>query len=241
MNFYDMSPLEKGLKEFGISLSIEQMGQLVRYYEILVEWNEKMNLTAITDFNEVLMKHFLDSLSIVKAVDMSKVENMIDVGTGAGFPGIPIKIVFPNVQVTLLDSLDKRIKFLNHVIDMLKLENIDTYHGRAEDFAKPDKLREKYDLVVSRAVANLNSLSEYCIPYVKEGGLFVSYKAETAEEEMKAAKGAIFLLGGKEKEVIHFNLPTTDITRNLCVIEKKNKTPGKYPRKAGLPTKDPLK
>ena len=167
--------------------------------------------------------------------------SLIDIGTGAGFPGIPIKIAFPKVQVTLLDSLEKRVRFLDCVIDTLQLSDIVTYHGRAEDYAKPELLREKYDIAVSRAVANLNSLSEYCLPYVKVNGVFISYKAETAEEEMKDAQGAFYLLGGKEKETISFMLPNSEIKRNLCVIEKKQKTPKQYPRKAGLPTKEPLK
>ena len=228
------------LHKFNITLSDEQVEQFMKYYELLVEWNSFMNLTAITDFDEVCKKHFVDSVSLVKAMDLSKEMSVIDIGTGAGFPGIPLKIVFPNLKITLLDSLNKRIKFLDAVIEELALANINTLHGRAEDFAKPGKLRETYDLCVSRAVANLSTLSEYCLPYVKVGGFFISYKSEKIEEESEAAKKAISILGGKVKEQVAFYLPDSDIYRNLYVIEKVKETNKKYPRKAGLPSKEPL-
>lgn len=239
---YDTTRFEKDLSALGITLSEKQIAQFMRYYELLIEWNSFMNLTGITEFEEVMKKHFVDSVSLIKAIDLSNQElSVIDIGTGAGFPGVPLKIAFPQLKVTLLDSLNKRIKFLDEVIAQLGLENIDTIHGRAEDFAKPDKLRETYDVCVSRAVANLATLSEFCLPFVKVGGCFVSYKSEKISDEAMEAKHAIFLLGGKVKEQVAFHLPESDIYRNLFVIEKMSATPKKYPRKAGLPAKEPLK
>jgi len=252
MSNYNFDTFQKNLEEFNIVLNEKQLMQFEKYYDLLVEWNSFMNLTAITEFDEVIKKHFLDSLSLIKAYDLiNKDISIIDIGTGAGFPGIPLKIAFPNLNITLLDSLNKRIKFLNEVIEKLELSNIETLHGRAEDFAKPDKLREKYDLCVSRAVANLSTLSEYCLPYVKVGGKFISYKSENITKtsiqtktgelnEMDAGTKAISLLGGKVENQVEFMLPESDIYRNLVVIDKINKTPGKYPRKAGLPSKEPL-
>lgn len=228
------------LKAFDVNLTDIQISQFMRYYELLTEWNSFMNLTAITEFDEVCKKHFVDSVSLIKAYDLSQKLSVIDIGTGAGFPGIPLKIVFPNLKITLLDSLNKRIKFLNTVIEELKLSDITAIHGRAEDYARPDRLRESFDLCVSRAVANLSTLSEYCLPYVKKGGYFISYKSEKIETESQDAKKAISLLGGRVKDRISFCLPESDIYRNLYIIEKTNETPEKYPRKAGLPAKDPL-
>ncbi len=231
-------------RQWGIELSKQQINQFSDYYDLLVEWNSFMNLTAITDFDEVCKKHFLDSLSIVKAYEKEYLESgnlsLIDIGTGAGFPGIPIKIVFPEIQITLLDSLNKRIKFLNTVIEKLALANCETYHGRAEDYAKENLLRETYDICVSRAVANLSTLSEYCLPYVKVGGDFVSYKSEKISEESVQASKAICVLGGKVDRQVDFTLPGSDIYRNVYVIKKEKNTPKKYPRKAGLPSKEPL-
>ena len=238
MSFYHMENFIKEANKMGITITDIQKEQFVTYYESLVEWNKVMNLTAITDFEEVLEKHFLDSLSIVKTLDLNKKETMIDVGTGAGFPGLPLKIVFPKLKVTLLDSLNKRVEFLNYVIKSLNLQEIETIHGRAEDFARNSSYREKYDLVVSRAVANLSTLSEYCLPFAKVGGIFASYKSEKAEEEMKESKNAIFLLGGKMKKCEIFSLGNN--IRKIIVIEKKETTSSKYPRKAGLPSKKPL-
>lgn len=238
---YDTTQFEKDLKSFGVSLSEKQIEQFLTYYEMLVEWNEFMNLTAITEYGDVLKKHFVDSISLIKAYDVSKNVKVIDIGTGAGFPGLALKIAYPNLQMTLLDSLNKRIKFLDEVIAKLGLTDIDTIHGRAEDFAKPDKLREKYDLCVSRAVANMSTLSEFCLPFVKVGGKFISYKSEKITEEMETAGKAISILGGKVEGQVEFTLPDSDIYRNLFIIKKEKPTPGKYPRKAGLPAKEPLK
>ena len=200
-----------------------------------------MNLTGITEYQEVVEKHFLDSLSIVKVMDMDQAERVIDIGTGAGFPGIPLKIAFPKLDIVLLDSLNKRIRFLDHVIEELGLEGIRTIHGRAEDFARDGKYRERFDLCVSRAVANLSSLSEYCLPYVKVGGRFVSYKSGDIEEEVNDASKAIALLGGKKERIEKFQLPDTDIQRSFVVIGKTKNTQKRYPRKVGMPTKEPLK
>jgi len=237
---YDTTQFENNLKQMGIALSDHQMKQFLKYYELLVEWNEFMNLTAITEYDEVMKKHFLDSLSLIKTYDVSKNRTVIDVGTGAGFPGLAIKIAYPELQVTLLDSLNKRIKFLDEVILQLGLTGVETVHGRAEDYAKPGKLREKFDLCVSRAVANLTSLTEYCLPFVKVGGEFISYKSEKMSEELEHAKKAISVLGGKYDRCEEFYLPESDIFRNLVVIKKVKETPKKYPRKAGMPTKEPI-
>ena len=236
--------LRTEIEKTGIYLEDKQVQQFLVYYELLTEWNKVMNLTAITDFKEVVQKHFVDSLSLIKAVDGSFLQkkgiSMIDIGTGAGFPGIPLKIVFPNLKVTLLDSLNKRIKFLNEVTGKLELRNITAIHGRAEDFAKQKEYREQFDLSVSRAVANLATLSEYSLPYVKKGGFFFSYKAEDIEEEIELSRNAIKILGGRIDEVIKFNLPDSDVKRAIVKIEKNNFTNKKYPRKAGIPSKEPL-
>ena len=237
---YNIDSFKKDLEELNISLDKRQMCQFLQYYELLLEWNSFMNLTAITDYDEVIKKHFIDSLSLIKAIDLSDEIKVIDIGTGAGFPGIPLKIAFPNLKVTLLDSLNKRIKFLNEVIDKLELKDIIAIHGRAEDFAKDKNYRQSYDLCVSRAVANLSTLSEYCLPYVKTGGKFISYKSEKITDEMNAAKNAIKILGGNISNQVEFILPDSDIYRNLFIIDKIKDTPIKYPRKAGLPTKEPL-
>lgn len=237
---YDTSQFEKDINALGISLTEEQINQFLIYYEMLVEWNEVMNLTAITEYEDVMKKHFVDSISLIKAYDVSKQVKVIDVGTGAGFPGLALKIAYPKLQVTLLDSLNKRIQFLDAVIDKLGLTGVETIHGRAEDFAKPGKLREQFDLCVSRAVANLSTLSEYCLPFVKVGGQFISYKSEKISEEKELAEKAISLLGGKIKNQVEFTLPDSDIYRNLFIIEKSKETPKKFPRKAGLPSKEPL-
>lgn len=246
MKIYHTEYFEKQAALYGISLSEKQLAQFMDYYEILVEWNSFMNLTAITEFDEVIVKHFLDSITLGFAFEQTGLpftgtEKVIDIGTGAGFPGIPLKIVYPDMQITLLDSLNKRIKFLDAVIDKLGLSGIEAIHGRAEDFSKPGQLREQYDLCVSRAVANLTTLSEYCLPYVKEGGYFVPYKSEKTQDEVQNAANALNILGGKITNQVEYDLADTDIYRNLIFIRKCKKTPAKYPRKSGLPAKEPLK
>lgn len=240
MKNYDTLKFRNDLDSFGIKLTESQIENFLIYYEMLLEWNQMMNLTSITEYDDVIKKHFVDSMSLIKAYDVTKKAYVLDVGTGAGFPGLVLKIAFPNLEVTLLDSLNKRIQFLDAVINRLGLFGVNTVHGRAEDFAKPGKLREKYDLCVSRAVANLSTLSEYCLPFLKIHGLFISYKSEKVFEEAATAEKAITVLGGKMKEQIEFHLPNSDIYRNLVVIEKIKETPEKYPRKAGLPSKEPL-
>lgn len=241
--------MEKFLKEemnkLEIQLNDKQITQFLTYYELLVEWNKFMNLTAITDFKEVVQKHFVDSLSIVKALDQKYLQtgniSVIDIGTGAGFPGIPLKIVFSGLNITLLDSLNKRIKFLDNVIEELSLKDIKAIHGRAEDYARRENFREQYDICVSRAVAKLITLSEYSLPFVKIGGYFISYKSENIEEEIDDSKNAIKLLGGSLNEVVKFILPDTDIKRSIVTIKKEKMTNKKYPRKSGIPSKEPLK
>ena len=216
---------ETELKRLGIKLTDSQNEQFDRYYELLIEWNRVMNLTGITEYDEVVLKHFIDSLTIARICDMSKVSSLIDVGTGAGFPGITIKIAFPHIRVVLLDSLNKRLKFLNTVIDELNLESVQTLHGRAEDHARKAEYREKFDLCASRAVANLSTLSEYCIPFVQRGGAFISYKSGTSDDEIKQAEKAVEILGGKIEKIDKFALPGTDMGRALIEIRKKEKYP----------------
>lgn len=235
---YNTTKFINDLNAIGIELSNQQLEQFITYYEMLMEKNKVMNLTAITDFDEVIEKHFEDSLSLIQAVELKNPQTVIDLGTGAGFPGIPLKIVFPQLMITLADSLNKRILFLEDVIYELGLTDIETVHGRAEDLAKNVKFREQFDLCVSRAVANLSTLSEYCLPFVKIGGKFVSYKAGECDEEVAASKSSIFLLGGKINEIKKFELG--DSKRAFVVIDKVKGTPKKYPRKAGTPSKNPL-
>lgn len=237
---YDFTKFRNILEQWQIPFSVKQLEQLTIYYEMLVDKNKVMNLTAITEFDDVLQKHFLDSIAVARYVDLTGNLSVIDLGTGAGFPGMPLKIMFPNLKMTLADSLNKRILFLDEVIDALGLDGITTVHGRAEDLAVNGNYREQFDYCVSRAVANLSTLSEYCLPFVKLGGSFISYKSGEIEEELSAAKKAIFLLGGKVKEVVPFQLDGTDISRSFVMIGKEKKTPKSYPRKSGTPSKKPL-
>lgn len=235
--------LSRELNQFSIILENSQINQFYQYYELLDEWNKVMNLTAITDQNEVITKHFVDSLALVNAMGeiSTKEYKIIDIGTGAGFPGIPLKIAFPQLKITLMDSLNKRIKFLNEVIEQLGLKEITAVHSRAEDLGRDKDYREKYDLSVSRAVANLSTLSEYCMPFVKPGGFFISYKSGKIEEELSSAKHAIFLLGGKVNRIESFTLDGAEAERTLIKIEKVSEISKRYPRKAGVPGKEPLK
>lgn len=237
---YNIKLLTDKLQAIGITLSEKQESQFLQYYEMLIEKNKVMNLTAITEFDEVVDKHFIDSLALVQAIDLTRPLSVLDLGTGAGFPGIPLKIVFPNLTITLMDSLNKRILFLQDVIDALGLTGITAVHGRAEEAARNKSYREQYDLCVSRAVANIATLSEYCLPFVKVGGQFVSYKSSSIEEELVQGQKSISLLGGKVADVYKLTLPDTDLKRSFVLIDKVKKTPKIYPRKAGTPAKEPI-
>lgn len=238
-----MSPLEQLLIEscnkINVNLNEKQIKQFIDYKDMLLEWNEKMNLTAIIDEKEVILKHFVDCLVICSSAELSG-KKIIDVGTGAGFPGVPIKIACPDIDITLLDSLNKRINFLNELKYKLGLENVNCIHSRAEDGGLDKALRESFDFCISRAVANLAVLSEYCLPFVKVGGSFISMKGPDVEDEIREAEKAIKVLGGKIVEVKKEVIPETDITHSLIIIEKVNPTPAKYPRKAGKAKKEPI-
>ncbi len=239
--------LEKTTEDMGIVLSKEQLEQFVDYYKLLVEWNEKINLTAITEWEDVCIKHFADSLSLNLCYNSFNDFNqkfsrktLCDVGTGAGFPGIPLKILFPELEVSLFDSLEKRVKFLNEVISKLSLQKIDAVHGRAEELAFKKEYREKFDYATARAVASLPVLSEYCLPFVKPGGFFVAYKSEKAPEEIESSVNALKILKGEVSCSKSFVLPGTELGRNIILIRKTGNITSKYPRKAGTPSKQPL-
>ena len=233
----------KNAAELGIVLDDRMLSCFDSYYNNLIEWNSVMNLTAITEKKDVYEKHFLDSLTITKIVSRETLDKgctLLDMGTGAGFPGLPIAIVFPNVHVILMDSLNKRIRFLEDTAQKLELTNVTAIHARAEELARNKKYREKEDICCSRAVANLSTLSEYCLPFVKKGGYFISYKTENVQSEIDQGQKAIKILGGKLKQTEFFALPGTDYQRSLVKIEKVGTTPVKYPRKAGTPSKEPI-
>jgi 16S rRNA (guanine527-N7)-methyltransferase len=229
-----------GAKELKIDISEEELKQFSVYKDLLKEWNEKINITAITDDDEIDIKHFLDSISVLMDGTVKGNEKIIDIGTGGGFPGIPIKILKPDTQVVLLDGLNKRLKFLNEVIETLKLDDIETVHGRAEELGRKKEYREQFDIAVSRAVASLNTLSEYCLPFVKVGGYFIAMKGPEVDDEIIEAKKAIEKLGGEIEKRVDIELPFSDITHNLLFIKKTKETPKVYPRGAGNPKKKPL-
>lgn len=230
--------LKQKLNEFNIEISDNQLEKFDKYMQLLLEWNEKINLTAIIEPDEVKIKHFLDSLTVLEYINDE--DKVIDIGTGAGFPGIPLKIMKPDAKITLLDSLNKRINFLNLVIEELGLKNIEAIHGRAEEFARNKLYREKYDVAVSRAVANLSTLTEYMLPFVKVGGRCICMKGANLKEELDKAKNAIQELGGKIEIIDNFYLSNNDNERNILIIKKIKETKSKYPRKAGIPSKEPL-
>ena len=237
---YDLTSLKKGLDELEIHLTEEQTGQFLTYYELLTEWNSFMNLTAITEFQEVVTKHFLDSLSIVKAQDMKKVKTLLDVGTGAGFPGIPLAIVSPEKEFLLIDSLNKRIRIINELIGELGLRNVRAVHGRAEEMARQKQYRQKFDVCVSRAVSRMSVLSEYCLPFLHKGGWLIAYKGPDAEKELKEAQNALNILGGQLYEVTETHREEYGLFHKIVYIKKIKETPKQYPRKAGTPDRQPL-
>ncbi len=226
-------------EKMNLMFSEEQLNKFYKYMNLLIEWNKKINLTAIVKPEEIILKHFIDSLTINSYIDEK--QKLVDVGTGAGFPGIPIKIYRPDLKVVLVDALNKRINFLNEVIEKLELRNIETVHSRIEDFGKNNKYRESFDIVTARAVANLSVLSEYLLPLANIGGKCICMKGNEISEECDNGKKAIDILGGKILNIDSFKLPDSDISRNIIVLQKTNKTPSKYPRKAGMPNKEPLK
>ena len=232
--------LEDTLTGWHITADDRQFEQLEKYADLLAETNKVMNLTAITDAEGIAEKHFLDSLALAAAADLTGVRTVIDVGTGAGFPGIPLKILFPHLEVTLADSLAKRVGFLQRVIDEIMLTDITAVHGRAEDLARKPEYREKFDLAVSRAVAKLSVLSEYCLPFVREGGLFAAYKASESGAEIKDAEYAVEVLGGRIEDTADLTFGPSPLSRTFCLIRKKKATPAVYPRKSGTPEKKPL-
>ncbi|MCF0127130.1 MAG: 16S rRNA (guanine(527)-N(7))-methyltransferase RsmG [Pseudobutyrivibrio sp.] len=227
------------LSEYGFELTEDMTGKLDIFYEMLVEKNKVMNLTGITEFEEVLVKHYLDSISVCQILD-DDIINVLDLGTGAGFPGMPLAICYPNINFTLMDSLNKRILFLQEVVDALDLKNVTLVHARAEEAARNKIYREQFDLCVSRAVANISTLMEYCLPFVKVGGKFISYKSGDVKEEIESSGNAAKLLGGSIDKPYYFTLPGTDIDRSFITVDKIKMTVKTYPRKAGTPSKEPL-
>ncbi|NLK20584.1 MAG: 16S rRNA (guanine(527)-N(7))-methyltransferase RsmG [Epulopiscium sp.] len=233
--------LEKGSKSFGNSLNNNQIKQFLDYKGLLLEWNEKMNLTAITEEKEIIIKHFLDSISVGGLFDFSSKVKVIDIGTGAGFPGIPLKITYPNIDITLLDSLNKRIEFLKEVVSRLSLMDVNAIHGRAEELGQDKDHRHSYDICVSRAVAHLSVLAEYTLPFIKIGGMFISMKSTNIDEELRDSKKAIQVLGGELIDIKDIDIPFSDIRHRVLFIRKERPTPTKYPRKPGKPSKSPIR
>ncbi|RMC97760.1 16S rRNA (guanine(527)-N(7))-methyltransferase RsmG [Clostridium autoethanogenum] len=231
--------IDTACKDVGLEFDEKKYSKFIKYKDILKFWNNKINLTTIVEDEDIIKKHFIDCVKIFKFSPLRDISNVIDIGTGAGFPGIPMKIVNPQIEVVLLDSLNKRINFLNQVISDIELNDIKCIHGRAEDFSKDIEYREKFDAAVSRAVANLTVLSEFCIPYIKLGGYFVAMKGPSVEDEIKESKKAVSILGGKIEDII--KIENDDLNHNLVVIKKIRRTPNMYPRKAGIVSKKPLK
>ena len=230
--------LKDSMKKINIEITEKQVDDFYNYMNLLLEWNEKINLTAITEENDIILKHFVDCGTILKYIKDNS--SIIDIGTGAGFPGIPLKILNNSLKITLMDSLNKRIIFLNNVIEELKLSNIEAIHARAEELARNRNYREKFDIVTSRAVANLSTLSEYMLPFVKKNGIAISMKGSNIDEELNNSKKAIKILGGKIEKIDNFNLAETDNLRNIIILRKIEKTPKEFPRKAGKPSKEPI-
>ncbi|MBC2582646.1 16S rRNA (guanine(527)-N(7))-methyltransferase RsmG [Clostridium sp. DJ247] len=239
MNYFDI--MNTACLDVELNFNNEIYNKFMQYKDMIKSWNEKVNLTAITEDEQIVKKHFIDCIKIFKFSPLKQAKSIIDIGTGAGFPGIPIKIVSPNTNIILLDSLNKRVNFLNEVINSLELKGISTIHGRAEDFSKKAEYRENIDVAVSRAVANLSALSEFCIPYVKIGGYFIAMKGPSVDEEIREGKNAISLLGGKIDDIIKVAIEDSDLNHNLVIIKKIKETPSIYPRKAGTAMKKPLK
>jgi len=228
------------LQEKGITLQPVQLEQFERYYQELVTWNEKMNLTGITEREQVYTKHFYDSISLAFHLDFSSIQSLADIGSGAGFPGIPLKICFPHIKLTIVDSLSKRISFLQHLCNELKLSDVQLIHGRAEDIARQPAHRDAYDLVTARAVARLSLLNEFCLPFAKKNGLFAAMKGSDPAEELAEAQYSLKELRGSYEKVESFSLPVEESARHIIFIRKSGATPAKYPRKAGIPAKAPL-
>lgn len=232
--------LSDGLKAMGYDAVEVMVDQFLTFRSLLLEWNEKINLTTITDDEGVVYKHFLDSLTCLQSKVDFNGKKVLDLGTGAGFPGVPLKIAIPDLDITLMDSLNKRIQYLNEVCSALQFKNVQCLHARAEEAARQKTMREAYDIVVSRAVANMSTLSEYCLPFVKTGGYFIAQKTNEAFDEIKNAEKAIRILGGATPEIVQVQVPGTDLAHNLVIIKKIKPTPAVYPRKAGTPAKKPI-
>lgn len=239
MEYFDI--LETACTSVGLTFNYDKYNKFITYKNLIQEWNEKINLTSILDDDGIIKKHFIDCIKVFSFKELNNVETLIDIGTGAGFPGIPIAIMNPNLKVTLLDSLNKRVNFLKEVCDKLELKNVELFHGRAEDFARKKEFREKFDVAVSRAVANMNVLSEFCLPYVKVKGCFIALKGPAVDEEIKGSKNCITILGGSIEDIIETYIEDTDLNHNLVIVRKLKECSKTYPRKAGTVTKKPLK